>query len=165
MTREILYLCMEKFVMMRIAFYVGLDTKEDKIVKMLTGSDITHCEIVFSDDICFSARPKSGTTYNTYTNLNNTKIWKIFDLPWITEDQEKRIRQFCNQESYCKYDWMAVILGRINPMHNHPEKWFCSEICSHVLRPYTKGLDDFWYTPGRLYCDLKDNLCFNLPQI
>lgn len=151
--------------MMKLAFYVGLDTIGDKLVKVLTGSDITHCELVFSDGMCFSSRYNRGTEFTKYFNLDNPNIWMIMDLPWISEEQEKRIREFCYQEEGCQYDWLALVLGRLNPMHNHPEKWFCSEICSHVLKQYTKGLNDFWYTPGRLYCDLKDNLCFNLPQI
>ena len=148
---------------MKIIFYIGPPEIQDRIIRILTGSKITHCELVFSDNkSTFSADPKQGTRFTTINNICDPTQWIVFDLPWISDIDEKRIYNFCKQEENCKYDWSAVLLGRINPLHNHRSKWFCSEICAAALRPFTKGLNDFWYTPQSLYNSLKDSMVFNV---
>lgn len=148
--------------MLRIAFYNADDNLTHKLIRWVTKSPFSHCELVFSDDWCFGADPEDGTRFLTYSNIYDPQTWCLMDLPWISEEDEKRIRKYCEQEDECGYDWWGIFLGRINPMHNHPDKWFCSEFCATALRPFTKGLTDFWYTPGSLYKALMDTSVFNL---
>jgi len=147
---------------MQIIFYIGKHEIQDHLIRFLTKSKISHCELVFSDKVSFSAIPTIGTRFTNLKNISDTNTWITVDLPWIYYDAEVRIRRFCEQENNCKYDWSAVLLGRINPLHNHRSKWFCSEICAAAIRPFTRGLTDFWYTPSSLYLALKDTKVFNV---
>ena len=147
---------------MNITFYIGEPEIQDYLIRFLTKSKISHCELLFSDELGFSAVPEDGTRFTFIYDHDNPDIWETIDLPWITPEDELRIRKFCEQEEDCDYDWSAVFLGRINPLHNHSSKWFCSEICAAALRPFTKGMSDFWYTPASLYDAIKSSLVFNI---
>lgn len=148
--------------MLKIAFYKNDNSFMHRMIRFLTKSPFSHCELVFSDDWCFGADPEEGTRFITYSNLYDEAIWCLMDLPWISEENEKRIHAFCEQEDDLEYDWSGVVLGRINPLHNHRSKWFCSELCVTAIRPFTKGITDFWYTPGSLYQALLDTRVFNI---
>ena len=148
--------------MLRIAFYKAKDDFSHTLIRFFTKSIFSHCELVFSDNWCFGADPEEGTRFVQYSNLYDPSVWCLMDLPWISEENEQRIRKFCEQEDDLKYDWSGVVLGRINPLHNHRSKWFCSELCATAIRPFTKGITDFWYTPGGLYQALLDTHVFNI---
>lgn len=147
---------------MKIIFYIGPPEIQDHLIRFFTKSKVSHCELIFTDELGFSAIPKDGTRFTFIYNFDDSAVWKTIELPWITLEDEQRIRKFCEQEEGCKYDWSAVLLGRINPLHNHKSKWFCSEICAAAIKPFTKGLNDFWYTPKSLHDSLKDSMVFNL---
>ena len=45
---------------MRVAFYKGEGNFFDKLIRWWTKSSYSHCELIFSDGIFFSADPRDG---------------------------------------------------------------------------------------------------------
>ena len=147
---------------MRIGFYIAKDNGiTGKLIRGITRSDISHCVLIFGLNLTFSSDPGIGTQFQVITDLYDKERWIVYDLPWISQYDQDKILAFCHQEMNCGYDYKGVILGSLNPLYQDKNKWFCSEICSVAIRPFTKGLTDFWYTPGGLYSALQDVEVFN----
>lgn len=138
--------------MMRIAFRIGdPEDRIDKAIAFITRSKCYHCELIFSDNVTASASPSDGgTRFTTIKNLNDPEKWKIFELDWINREEEQLIREFCNREDGCKYDWWALFLGPFIAIANSTDKWFCTEYCLQALRAHLKYVQDRWYTPIQL---------------
>ncbi len=120
------------------------------LVRIFIRSPVFHTELQFSDGSCFSSDPSDGVRYKKIPF--DPYQWIKIPLPWITPDDEERIRLWCNNELGCEYDWMGAVLGMINHRHQNDNKWFCSEICAAAIRPYTPILKkDYWYNPRNLW--------------
>jgi len=149
---------------MVIAFYIGKSNGwYGALIRFITRSEISHCAIVFSDNkTVFSALAK-GVSYESIEDdiAPNSKDWFFLDIPWITEEDEEKIKVFCNGEEGSEYDYLGVILGWRNPMYQHRSKWFCSELCRDALLPFTKGLKERWCSPAELYRALKHAYIWN----
>lgn len=148
---------------MKVAFYRAKDNGiTGTIIRTLTNSEFSHCALVFNLNLTFSSEPMYGTRFQVIPDLEDTDKWCLYDLPWIDNYAKDRILAFCHQEMNCGYDYKGVLLGRINPLYEDKERWFCSEFCATAIKPFTKGLTDFWYDPGSLYSALKSVEVFNI---
>lgn len=150
--------------MIHIAFYIGRDNGwYGTLIRFITRSPISHCAIVFSDEETVFEVTSKGANYNHIDDdiLPHSNDWILLDVPWITEEDEDKIRVFCNDEEGSRYDYLGVILGWYNPMYQHRSKWFCSELCRDALLPFTKGLKERWCSPGELYRALKHAFIWN----
>lgn len=137
--------------MMRIAFYKGSGAVFDKLIRWWTKSAYSHCEFVFSDGAFFSASPRDGGT--RFKFIAQDEQWDFVDLPFSTMD-ELRIRNFCDSENGCNYDWIGIALTQVLPLSfESPWWWFCSEVLVAGLQEigYFPLLTPSKIDPGQLY--------------
>ena len=95
----------------------------------------SHCELLFSDDMMFSA-----SAYEDITRFKKHSMtghdWCRIDLG-IDKDTEAKIRLWCENKVGKKYDYLGI-LGFILPFVKQSKKrWFCSEICCEALKENT----------------------------
>lgn len=96
-----------------------------------------HVELIFSDGSWFSAREfKGGVGFaQGVPSGDSESMYDIYPLP-TDSATEARIRAWCATEVGCDYD-VRGILFRFLPIPvgwQHPEKWFCSEVCSNAMQ-------------------------------
>ncbi len=144
--------------MLQAAFNIGQPTDLiDRIIRFLTKGEYYHCELIFSNGDAYSADPKSGTRYTTIDYKDTTK-WILLPLFWITEQQEKLIRAFCDDECGCKYDWTAVLFGWLFTPVESDTNWYCCEVMHSAIRPFLKTVKDKWYSPIQLFRALQSEI-------
>lgn len=143
---------------MRFAFLRHDQTLVGTLIKWWTKAQYSHCEILFGDELMFSAHPKDGTGYRTL-GFKDQCNWDYLDLPTsLIEDD--RIKCFCEAELGCSYDWKGIWLSQIIRMSRASKgQWFCSEFCTaaaqQVGRLQTCRACDV--SPGHLYKRLKES--------
>ena len=112
---------------MKLALYKGKGTIYDKIIRIVTRSKYSHCELVI-DDVCYSSSPRDGGVRMKVIDLDPDK-WDLFDVPG---DTNIAITWFINNVGK-KYDWPGAIT-QVLPFHlNLSSRFFCSEACQHML--------------------------------
>jgi len=136
---------------MKLAFYVEHKGTYEALIRFFTGSP-THCEIVFSDDMWFSASNRDGGTRfkKIVPKLEN---WIYVDLPDI---DEVKVRASCRAMDSRPYDFLGAIAGW-SGVHSKT-KWFCSEACLSAIRRggFPKGIEPCRVAPHKLFqlgCD------------
>jgi len=141
----------------RIAFYkawVAGDLK-DKIVSLWTFGPYSHCELMFSDGICFSASWRDDGVRFKKINLLPDR-WDVVEIP-TTEEQEQKIREWCEERTRegSTYDWWGIIQFALPFIKQKDEDWFCSEVCIAGLNH--AGVVNFstYNSPNSLYRLLK----------
>lgn len=153
--------------MMKIAFAVN--SRNSAImpwfISMFTWSKVYHSEIIFSDDKTITAHPDGGVEF-----LDNIDYdyyhWIVLPLPWIDDIEERHIRKEAERivASGAKYDYIGAVLGPIWPHMQDNNKWFCSELCAHLL--YNASLTIWedagrgvrWFTPERIWRNLSEEI-------
>lgn len=137
--------------MMRVAFDISRPRSlTDWVIAIFTGSNCTHCELVFSNGESFSSSPHDDGTRFAKINFDDPKKWEVISLPWISVNKEAEIKKFCKSELDCRYDWGAVLLGWLITPAGSTNKWFCTEIVHAAIRHSLKHVVDRWYTPAAL---------------
>lgn len=131
---------------MKIAFYVEHKGWYEWIIRVFTGSP-THCELVFSDGMWFSASNRDGGTRFKRIEMNPDN-WILVDLPYVSEDI---VRAKCTAMLGCEYDFLGVLLGWAGV--NSSYKWFCSEACLSALQSdgMLPGVNPCRVSPAILY--------------
>lgn len=139
--------------MMYLATAVNEDDKElaPKLVSFFTHSKPYHSELVFSDGTAVVVSPSfMGWKQREYDYYK----WMLLPLVMINEEQEQEIREVANKllGDDPKYDYLGACCGWIRNWMQDPNKWYCSELCRALLRPYIPLIldDDKWITPDRL---------------
>jgi hypothetical protein len=128
----------------KMAFYKGQGNFFDVLVRFVTRSEYSHCEIVI-DGVCWSASPRDGGIRRTSINLQ-TGHWDVID---IQGDESATEFWFLCREG-AGYDWIGLIRTVI-PFFPHSEsKWFCSEACGAAL-----GLNASRLSPQDLFDRLR----------
>jgi len=95
----------------------------------------SHCELLFSDDMMFSASMYEDTTRFKKHSMTG-HAWCRIGLD-IDKDTEAKIRLWCENKVGKKYDYLGI-LGFILPFVKQSKKrWFCSEICCEALKENT----------------------------
>lgn len=127
-------------------------------IRAWTWSKYSHCELVFSDGRAFSSHVRDGGTRFISMSYPSPTVWDFIEIPATSED-EALVRAFCEAELNCKYDWNGIFLSQVLPFRRqHPERWFCSEVCSAALQllgrlPAYPPAHSF--SPGGLYRTLR----------
>lgn len=128
-----------------MAFYIGeKGTILDRIIDIWSGwYGYSHCELVFSDGMSFSASPREGKV--RFKRIDYDDKWVIRDLPFSYE-MEDVIRGRCREYLGKSYDYIGVLLyyGLFTDIYDK-KKWWCSEICAKLI-----GMDDYHITPNQL---------------
>lgn len=123
----------------------------DKFISWCTNGPFSHCELLFSDGVCFSSSPRD----------NGCRFKKIHILPerWvhlpIETTKESEIFELCKLEEGKKYDWFGAFGFIIPFLSASDNRWFCSELCSHMINIATDQDNPTFINPNQLYKILK----------
>jgi hypothetical protein len=123
---------------MKVAFLKSFNGNfYDAWIGIFTWSTVAHCELIFSDNRWLSCRPGTGVIYRKRFDEvdHDPKDWILIDLPF-DEDQERIIREWCENELGCKYDWKGIYSFILPFIREDPMRWFCSEICTAAIQIY-----------------------------
>lgn len=144
---------------MKILFYKAqYGTWLDKLISGVTFSPYSHCELMFSDNVCGSSSIRDGGVRLKSINIIQSH-WDIYDVE--CEQEESVIRYWFQTYTDEKYDSLGAVFSVIglNPslicsvIGLHPSlnsnKWFCSEICGIFT------CDKNNLNPGSLYRHLR----------
>jgi hypothetical protein len=141
-----------------VAFYrAAAGNRWDRVVAAATGSQFSHCELVFGDSLrlstpalnakgegslCFSASPREGGTRFKRIPLDEQAPdllpkWRIVHLDMIDQQLAQQILDWCAFHDGERYDWPGVLsLGLASvtlATGEVPQWWFCSEVCFRAL--------------------------------
>ncbi len=128
------------------------------IIRWLTNSPYSHCELLFHDNLMFSSRrDKKGTSLQRYHRFNYF-YWDILEVPMLPEE-ESRVRTFCVFETGCPNDDGGLWRTQFKKLRRkHPDKWFCSEVCAAAMQRagYFQGREPHCMTPGDIFKRLRE---------
>ena len=126
---------------MQIAFYkASRGTFTDKLSGWWTRPSFwkfwesglySHVEILFPNNICFSASPRDGgTRWKEIDDIYTSGNWDIVYVGM--ENREAQLKLQCNKDEGKKYDWMCIFLTFVFPFDIHePHRFTCSEYVSN----------------------------------
>lgn len=126
--------------MMQIAFYKAPGALADRLVRLVTGSKYSHCELVINGTACSSSIRDGGVRMKGIY-LDPAK-WDVVD---VDGDVTAAWSWFATHVGQ-RYDWAGVFRFVIPFLPHRRRQWFCSEACAAAL-----GLPDpADWTPGML---------------
>jgi hypothetical protein len=142
----------------KVAFQKRDDSFFAGLIRWWTRSPYSHCELLFDDGQMFSSHiAQNGTRFWTPGTLSANE-WDIYLLP-TTLEEDIQIRAFCMAELNCRYDKFGIIFSQVIRMQReHPDKWFCSEVCTAALQRISRvmGAKPCTFSPGKLHKRLKE---------
>lgn len=124
----------------------------DKLIRIMTRGKYSHCEIAIMANhtaktsspmyVCYSSSFRDGGVRKKRMKLPNDK-WDLLPLNGLSGDE---IKQYFNATQGKHYDVLGV-LGYLIGIHQHPNKFFCSEWCYNAIF----GSDEGWrFSPVQL---------------
>lgn len=118
--------------LMKIAFYKADGDWLDKLIRWFTWATYTHCEIIFSCNRSFSSSERDW--WVRFKEINYIEDhWDIIDLN-IWKYTEDIMFSQAYHEVWKWYDWTWILFTHIIKLNKQDKnKWFCSEICWHLL--------------------------------
>lgn len=126
---------------MKLAFYKGPGTFVDKLIRVITRSKYSHCEIVI-DGVFYSSSIQDGGVRSKVINQNSGH-WDFIE---INGDIQK-IKKWFKDHDDEKYDFFGAF-GSILPFFSKKNNtWFCSEACAEALGLPNSGK----YSPQELF--------------
>lgn len=127
---------------MRIAFYKAKNgTWQDKSISLVTGSQYSHCELVFSDGMCASSSARDGGVRMKHIDLGEK--WDVYTL--LGKYDEDVIRYWFETHKDNKYNWLGAIGSVVDVDIGNEDKKFCSYCCALMV-----GINPI-ITPGKLF--------------
>lgn len=130
----------------QVAFYKGRGGWDDRIIRFITRSPYSHCELAIPQadgtHYCVSSHIKDGGVRGRTMRLSPDQ-WDILPCD-VTEDAA---RQLLAAEQGCGYDYLGVLRFVLPFMRQSKRRWFCSELVGTALgmtKPHKQ-------TPGDVY--------------
>ena len=121
------------------------------IVNICTKAKAYHVEPVFSDGSAFCCSPKCmGMITRHYDSYH----WVKIPCPFITIQQEKEIRKFCDDldSKKPKYDWLGAISGFFGSKKENRRRWYCGELCVKIFTGIIPDIEKIkWATPDKIW--------------
>ncbi len=115
--------------MIYLASYRGSGRVSDRVIKLVTRSNFSHCELIAPDGLAWSSSGRDG-------GVRVKKIswqmghWDFVGIPWAPADTFERLERLIG----CRYDFAGLVLSQLLNIRRHdPQKWFCSEFCGYGL--------------------------------
>jgi len=138
--------------MIQLAFYRGSGNWFDKIIKIRTNGEHTHCELVFEYGLSWSSSQWDGGTRFKQIDYDPAK-WDIVPVH-CSYGEARRIRVWCEQHTGLPYDWrgiLGLLVGKKDP--GKRQLWWCSEGCCRGCQEGGAflGLDPSMTTPELLW--------------
>jgi hypothetical protein len=121
---------------MELWFYLAAQGDwTDKFISWVTWGLFSHCELFFPRrHLCFSSSMRDGGC-RVKLIPNNREHWRRLQLPCSWE-QEASIWAWCDRRRGLKYDHAGAVFGPWFGWKHDDDRWYCSEICSAVLRDF-----------------------------
>jgi len=123
---------------MKVVFYKAWVAGNilDKLVTVWTMGPYSHCELLFSDNICFSSSWRDKGVRFKKINLLPDR-WIAVEIP-TTKEQEKNIRAWCKEreDKGEVYDWWGIANFVLPFIKQKDDDWFCSEVCIAALKEF-----------------------------
>lgn len=132
--------------MVKVIFYKAeYGNWKDKLISWWTKSTYSHVEVILKDGKCFSADARN--------NIVRIKDIDYEDGKWDILHVNKKINyREIDKNIGCEYDWKGLFLNEVlKSKIENPKKWYCSEVCSHIL-----GFRNTLMSPGEFYNYLLD---------
>lgn len=128
---------------------VWIDRFVDFVIRTITRSPYSHCEIAVLDGnnpsekyyYCYSSSARDGGVRTKYMPLPPEK-WDLIELPPAVALSVSRLFR---RTHGAKYDYLGA-LGAVLKFPHNRRRWFCSEWCAEVLCYFPPQK----YTPARL---------------
>lgn len=119
---------------MKVAFRYGDTRLVSRFVAWWQNSDVSHCELVLSDEIegtylCGSSSFLDGGVRTKYINLPSSK-WRIYEV-----EPEKGVTPgaWFSEHRGEIYDWFGLFGFVIRRIKGWAKAWWCSEACADAL--------------------------------
>ena len=162
---------------MKIAFqYPHKGHIIENLITWWTHSKYCHVALLFEDEFAlnkytYDNLPKlfSADTNQVpnvgfvYWNETSKQIFDVYEINYHLN--ESKILQQALKYVGAKYDYIGIFFNFIIPLRiEEPKRWFCSEICSYLLKKNGVPLKrhHYRYSPGSLYRELKNKGLINL---
>lgn len=110
-----------------IAFYKAPGTWADKFIRVVTGSEYSHCEIIINGT-AMSASARDGGVRFKEIAVTHEK-WDI--APLLCDEQA--VWGWFAAHSGCGYDWAGVLRFVLPFLPQRANQYFCSEACAAAL--------------------------------
>ena len=115
--------------MVRLALYKGKGTIANAGIRLWTGSQYSHCELVV-DGWCYSSSVMDRGVRRKMIDLDSGH-WDVVDLPWADADF---VHSYLAETDHFGYGWGALITSQfLNLGIGYSESQFCSEWCANAL--------------------------------
>lgn len=113
-----------------LALYKGKGQLFNAAIRLWTGSEFSHCELVMPDGRWLSASAMDGGVRAKRIDYK-PEHWHLIPVPWANA---KRIEQVFDQYEGSGYDWAGIFLSQMLASGLHSERrMFCSEFCAAAL--------------------------------
>ena len=117
---------------MKMIFYKGKGTWIDRLIRWWTGGKYSHCEIMFSDGLCFSSSSRDKGTRFKEIDMQFGH-WDIVELHDVTIEEEDKIREWCKSKEGKPYDYLGLLGFVFFADFDDKKKYYCSEICLKAM--------------------------------
>lgn len=141
-----------------IAFYKEKGHIVDYIIRFVTKSKYSHCEILFPDGSMFSSDAWSGGVRFIGKDEYNLSNWDIIYIS-LSEAQLAELIKFCYFKESKEYDWKGVIAFIIPFIRQDYNKWFCSELVGAALKfigIFKSTFKIHKLSPGKLFTAIEE---------
>jgi hypothetical protein len=116
-------------------YYAKYGDWTDKFISLYTWGPFSHTELIFSDNMWFSASMRDkGVRYKyilkiPYFDIKeiNFDHWKIVRLN-ISPVLEFKIRAWCNSQVGKSYDWRGMLSFILPVIKENSNDWYCTEL-------------------------------------
>lgn len=113
----------------QLALYKGKGQIGNALIRLWTGSEYSHCELVV-DGNCYSSSVMDKGVRRKRIDLNSGH-WDLIELPWASPDDVRRY--FAATDSH-RYGWPSLIASQLlNRNQVFKGAQFCSEWCAAAV--------------------------------
>lgn len=129
--------------MIYIAGYKGKKRLLDRLIRLWTGDEYSHCELVV-DGICFSSSYVDGGVRSKTIDINDSSTWDLVPVEFC---EEYWVTSYYKETNNKRYRLLDLALSQVLKTRlDFKDSEFCSEWCATAL-----GIPDpRSHTPGSL---------------
>lgn len=116
--------------LIHLALYKGKGTLFNRLIRLWTRSQYSHCELVMPSGQWLSASAMDGGVRAKRIELN-PEHWDLIPLPWA---DQSLIWQVYGRHRGKGYDWLGLFGAQLlGAGIDNPRRMFCSEFCAAAL--------------------------------
>jgi hypothetical protein len=122
--------------MVRLALYKGKGKIGNAAIRLWTGSQYSHCELVVGE-WCYSSSAMDGGVRRKAVGAGANQIslneanWDLIDLPWA---DARRVAKYFRATDHHRYGWAALLTAQVFNRNVAPSGVaFCSAWCADAL--------------------------------